>query len=177
MPIAPNVISIILSVPSNIGALTCPMWATRNALHDNSPIADAKAEHNAAILLAPGAHRVGVATIRQHHRNSIRPFFRRDDIETQTAWLVPDHRGRQHRHATADPEPGTEQHAACLDLGLAQDDVGRGGPRATPSIQSGWAPRRMAAGDRSRTFARESSLPTIGASAMAPIRQISRQPE
>jgi 3-oxoacyl-[acyl-carrier protein] reductase len=23
------------------------------------------------------------------------------------AWLGPDHRGRQHRHATADPEPGT----------------------------------------------------------------------
>ena len=45
----------------------------------------------------------------------------------RAAWLGPDHRGRQHRHATADPDPGTEQHVACLDLGLAQDDVGRGG--------------------------------------------------
>lgn len=38
MPIAPNAISITLSVPGNIGAFAGPMRAMWNALLDNSPM-------------------------------------------------------------------------------------------------------------------------------------------
>ena len=48
-------------------------------------------------------------------------------LPAMRAWLGPHHRRRQHRHATADSQPGAEQHPARLDLGLAQDDVRRSG--------------------------------------------------
>ena len=72
-------------------------------------------------------HRAGAAGVVPAHRRLADPHHKPAAAGDAGARLGPDHRGRQHRHAAPDPDAGAVQHPARLDLGLAEDAVGRGG--------------------------------------------------
>src|SRR3974390_198626 len=53
-------------------------------------ITNAGAQHNAALLIAVGAQRVGVITVGQHWRYGVAPFARLDDVEAEHLAFRPD---------------------------------------------------------------------------------------
>ena len=106
------------SVPRIIGALTWPMWATRKALPERSPMPWPRITPH--LLVAIGAQRLGIVAVHQHAGDRVGALAGLDDVEADRLAFRPDADGAAHRLGQQPMapehvlEPLLEQHVERL---------------------------------------------------------------